>query len=80
MLCRISAGSKNGRQRHAYYTLRSDTSSRFLRLCGGFVSHFRNAMSSSDRVDDGDTSAQRKSSFSYSSMRSPIFTISSDSG
>ncbi|WP_049970631.1 DUF2071 domain-containing protein [Haladaptatus cibarius] len=60
MLCRISVSvPKNGTQRRAYYTLRSDTSSRFLGLCGGFFSHFRKATSSFDRVDDGDTYALR---------------------
>lgn len=56
MLCRISVTvPKNGQQRRAYYTLRSDTSSRVLGLCGGYFSHFRKATSSFDRVDDGDT-------------------------
>lgn len=58
MLCRISVTvPKNGQQRRAYYTLRSDTSSSVLGLCGGYFSHFRKATSSFDRVDDGDTYA-----------------------
>ena len=56
MLCRISVTvPKNGQRYRAYYTLRSDTSSRFLGLAGGYFSHFRKASSSFDRVDDGDT-------------------------
>ena len=56
MLCRISVTvPKNGQQKRAYYTLRSDTSSRFLGLLGGRFSHFRKAASSFDRVDDGET-------------------------
>jgi hypothetical protein len=56
MLCRISVTvPKNGRERRAYYTLRSDTSSRVLGLLGGYFSHFRKAASSFDRVDDGET-------------------------
>lgn len=56
MLCRISVTvPKDGEQRRAYYTLRSDTSSRFLGLCGGLFSHFRKATSSFDRIDDGET-------------------------
>jgi hypothetical protein len=56
MLCRISVTvPKNGEQKRAYYTLRSDTSSGFLGLCGGYFSHFRKAISSFDRVDDGST-------------------------
>lgn len=56
MLCRISVTvPKNGQRRRAYYTLRSDTSSRLLGLCGGHFSHFRKATSSFDRVDDGAT-------------------------
>jgi hypothetical protein len=56
MLCRISATvPKDGDRKRAYYTLRSDTSSRFLGLLGGYFSHFRKASSSFDRVDDGET-------------------------
>ena len=56
MLCRISVTiPKDGEQRRAYYTLRSDTSSRLLGLCGSHFSHFRKATSSFDRVDDGET-------------------------
>lgn len=56
MLCRISVTvPKDGQRKRAYYTLRSDTSSRFLGLCGGHFSHFRKATSSFDRIDDGET-------------------------
>lgn len=56
MLCRISVTiPKNGERLRAYYTLRSDTSSRLLGLCGGYFSHFRKATSSFARVDDGKT-------------------------
>lgn len=56
MLCRISVTvPKDGRRQRAYYTMRSDTSSGFLGLCGGYFSHFRKATSSFDRVDDGVT-------------------------
>lgn len=55
MLCRISVTvPKNGERKRAYDTLRSDTSSRFLGLCGGHFSHFRNATSSFSRRDDGE--------------------------
>lgn len=56
MLCRISVTvPKHGEHKRAYYTLRSDTSSRFLGFCGGHFSHFRKASSSFDRTDNGDT-------------------------
>lgn len=56
MLCRISVQvPKDGERKRAYYTLRSDTSSRVLGLAGGYFSHFRKATSSFDRVDDGST-------------------------
>jgi hypothetical protein len=46
MLCRISAKvQKRGRTYRAYYTLRSDASSRFLGFLGGHFSHFRKAIS-----------------------------------
>lgn len=55
MLLRVSAVvQKDGQPRRSYYTLRSDTSSRFLGLCGGTFSHFRKATSSFTRRDDGD--------------------------
>ncbi len=42
MLCRVSARvTKCGRSYRAYYTLRSDASSRFLGFLGGIFSHFR---------------------------------------
>ncbi|MBX0297643.1 hypothetical protein [Haloarcula nitratireducens] len=58
MLCRISATvPKDGEQKRAYYTLRSDTSSKVLGLLGGHFSHFRKATSSFDRVDNDETYA-----------------------
>ena len=46
MLCRVSVQlPKNGEMKRAYYTFRSDTSSRFLGLLGGNFSHFRKAVS-----------------------------------
>ena len=52
MLCRISVTvPKDGERKRAYYTLRSDTSSRFLGLCGGTFSHFRKATSRFRRED-----------------------------
>lgn len=58
MLCRVSVTvPRDGERKRAYYTLRSDTSSRFLGLCGGYFSHFRKGTSSFDRTDDGETYA-----------------------
>lgn len=55
MLCRISARiEKRGRKYRAYYTLRSDASSRFLGAAGGRFSHFRKAVSRFSKRDDGD--------------------------
>jgi len=55
MLCRVSARiSKRGTVRRAYYTLRSDSSSRFLGFFGRRFSHFRKQVSSFARVDDGE--------------------------
>lgn len=55
MLCRVSVQiPKNGEMMRAYYTLRSDTSSRFLGLLGGNFSHFRKATSAFEMRDDGD--------------------------
>ena len=55
MLCRVSVQiPKNGEMRRAYYTLRSDTSSRFLGVLGGNFSHFRKAISDFDMRDDGE--------------------------
>ena len=54
MLCRISARvQKRGRTYRAYYTLRSDSSSRFLGTAGGRFSHFRKAVSRFTKRDDG---------------------------
>lgn len=58
MLCRVSVTvPKDGQHKRAYYTVRSDTSSRLLGLCGGHFSHFRKATSTFERVDDGNTYA-----------------------
>ena len=55
MLCRVSARiSKRGRVQRAYYTLRSDSSSRFLGFFGRRFSHFRKEVSSFTRIDDGE--------------------------
>lgn len=55
MLCRISVTiPKNNTKRRAYYTLRSDTSSRLLGILGGNFSHFRKAISKFMMRDDGD--------------------------
>src|SRR5579862_1979978 len=55
MLCRISVkGQKRGESFRAYYTLRSDSSSRLLGFLGGNFSHFRKAVSDFDRRDDGE--------------------------
>jgi hypothetical protein len=53
MLCRISVkGRKRGEPFRAYYTLRSDSSSRLLGFLGGHFSHFRKAVSDFTRRDD----------------------------
>ncbi len=54
MLCRVSVKiPKKGQWHRAYYTLRSDTSSRILGILGGYFSHFRKAISQFARRDDG---------------------------
>jgi hypothetical protein len=54
MLCRVSTKiSKAGSVYRAYYTLRSDSSSRFLGFFGQRFSHFRKRVSAFERVDDG---------------------------
>jgi hypothetical protein len=54
MLCRVSARIGQGRNQYrAYYTLRSDSSSRFLGFFGRRFSHFRKQVSPFVRVDDG---------------------------
>jgi hypothetical protein len=54
MLCRVSARvRKGGKVFRAYYTLRSDSSSRFLGFFGRRFSHFRKQVSPFVRVDDG---------------------------
>jgi len=56
MLCRISAKvKKRGQIYRAYYTLRSDASSRFLGFLGGRFSHFRKRVSKFSKRDDGKT-------------------------
>ena len=53
MLCRVSVQiPKDGKLLRAYYTLRSDTSSRLLGLLGGNFSHFRKAVSAFTLRDD----------------------------
>jgi len=55
MLCRISVKvRKRGQTYRAYYTLRSDSSSRLLGFLGGNFSHFRKAISNFDMRDDGE--------------------------
>ena len=54
MLCRVSTRiRKRDQDFRAYYTLRSDSSSRFLGFFGRRFSHFRKQVSAFDRVDDG---------------------------
>ena len=54
MLCRVSAKVRKGDKLYrAYYTLRSDSSSRFLGFFGKRFSHFRKQVSPFVRVDDG---------------------------
>jgi hypothetical protein len=54
MLCRISARVRvDGRKLRAYYTLRSDSSSRLLGFFGRRFSHFRKRTSPFERQDDG---------------------------
>jgi hypothetical protein len=56
MLCRVSARVRRGtRLYRAYYTLRSDSSSRFLGFFGKRFSHFRKQVSAFARVDNGVT-------------------------
>lgn len=53
MLCRVSVQiPKNGEMMRAYYTLRSDTSSRLMGFLGGNFSHFRKAISDFTLRDD----------------------------
>jgi hypothetical protein len=54
MLCRVSTKvRKRDKVYRAYYTLRSDSSSRFLGFFGKRFSHFRKQVSPFVRVDDG---------------------------
>jgi len=54
MLCRVSAKvRKGGKSYRAFYTLRSDSSSKFLGFFGRRFSHFRKQVSSFRRVDNG---------------------------
>jgi hypothetical protein len=54
MLCRVSTKiRKRNRDYRAYYTLRSDSSSKFLGFFGQRFSHFRKRVSKFERVDDG---------------------------
>ncbi len=54
MLCRVSTKIRKGKQDYrAYYTLRSDSSSRFLGFFGKRFSHFRKQVAPFVRVDDG---------------------------
>lgn len=54
MLCRVSAKVRKGNKVYrAYYTLRSDSSSRFLGFFGKRYSHFRKEISPFFRMDDG---------------------------
>ena len=54
MLCRVSARVRKGPHVYrAYYTLRSDSSSRLLGSFGSRFSHFRKRTSRFERVDDG---------------------------
>ena len=56
MLCRISVKvHKGGNVYRAYYTLRSDSSSRFLGYFGKRFSHFRKQVAEFVRIDDGAT-------------------------
>jgi hypothetical protein len=53
MLCRVSTRVRKGEKVYrAYYTLRSDSSSRFLGFFGKRFSHFRKQVSPFLRVDD----------------------------
>jgi hypothetical protein len=54
MLCRVSTKVRKANHVYrAYYTLRSDSSSRFLGFFGKRFSHFRKQVSRFERVDDG---------------------------
>lgn len=56
MLCRISTKIRKGAHVYrTYYTLRSDSSSRFLGFFGQRFSHFRKQVATFVRVDDGVT-------------------------
>jgi hypothetical protein len=56
MLCRVSTKvRKAGKIYRTYYTLRSDSSSRFLGFFGKRYSHFRKQVAEFIRVDDGAT-------------------------
>lgn len=54
MLCRVSTKVRKGSKTYrAYYTLRSDSSSKFLGFFGRRFSHFRKRRSRFERIDDG---------------------------
>lgn len=54
MLCRVSTRIRKGPNVYrVYYTLRSDSSSKFLGFFGRHFSHFRKHTSRFERVDDG---------------------------
>src|SRR6202034_2080396 len=53
-LCRVSAKIRKGADLYrVYYTLRSDSSSKFIGFFGSRFSHFRKRTSVFERVDDG---------------------------
>jgi len=54
MLCRVSTKVRKGPNLYrAYYTIRSDSSSKFLGFFGRRFSHFRKRTSPFERIDDG---------------------------
>src|SRR3954470_3746578 len=60
MLCRVSTKVRKGENLYrAYYTLRSDSSSKFLGFFGRRFSHFRKRTSVFERIDDGSQYALR---------------------
>jgi hypothetical protein len=79
MLLRVSAKVRKGPGVYrAYYTLRSDSSSRFLGFCGAHFSHFRKNIAEFVREDDGAYYALRcrpKDPMCHASFRAEMDSI-----
>lgn len=82
MLCRVSAiVRKDGADYRAYYTLRSDSSSRLLGTLGRHFSHFRKNISPFQKIDDGniyELRCQSGDSMAQGHLRADLSSISKD--